>query len=284
MKFKKQKISLILLTIFVLVFIIISLSVLSNVILSFKSNKQSQKDDIYETLDLSQYVDHGDFGDEDVIWIKKEDYTGIQYGVINTKGEFVIPLTSKIVGVYRMSFENGFSIAYMDSSERSEEENSDENFAVIFNANGQIVNKFEFIGRSEYKYLNNGNIYMRTVAPYGTREVYSNAYMFCAGSGNIVSVPLDSFRDPVGMYSDGLLYIKCGYGYDVWEGVNYFDAEGNCVLNVDNSNEYYKQVLSASDFNDGTATVWFVGLDNNKYYVDIDKTGKWLNEPTIFYD
>ncbi len=287
MKIKKRGIVLALL-ISLVVFVLIS-SVSLFVLFMTKSISQSDNSDnidIYESLDLSQYADYGEFGDEEVIWVKKEDYTGIQYGVINKKGEFVVPLTSEIVDVHRMDFMNGFSIAYMYSSERASEKESDptihENFAVIYNDKGQIVNRFEFGVHSEYEFLNNGNIYLREVIPYGTNYFSAVAYMFCAGSGRFVEMPLDYVHDRIGMYSDGLLCINSGglTGADI----RYFDAEGNCILYLNESNEYYKHIVSASDFNNGIATIVFKGFDDNAYRVEIDKTGKWLTEPEITYE
>lgn len=271
---------------FISLFIILSL--FSVVVISFlsKLNNQSENDDVYENLDLSQYTEYGEFGDEEVIWVKKENYTGIQYGVINKKGEFVVPLTSEIVDVHRMAFMNGFSIAYMYSSERASKKESDptinENFAVIYNSMGQIVYRFEHTIHSDYSFLNNGNIYLKNVAPYGSEGYCQDAFMLCAGSGRIVEMPMDNFRDSIGMYSDGLLCLNSGSLTS--KDIRYFDAEGNCVLYLNETNEYYKHIVSASDFNNGIATIVFKGFDDNAYRVEIDKTGKWLTEPEITYE
>ncbi len=267
---------------FISLFIILSLFSVVVISFSFKLNNQSENNDIYENLDLSRYTEYGEFGEEEVIWVKKEDYTGIQYGVINKKGEFVVPLTSEIVDVHRMDFMNGFSIAYMYSSEREGNPNINEDFAVIYNSMGQIVYRFEHTIHSDYSFLNNGNIYLRNVAPYGSEGYCQDAFMLCAGSGRIVEMPMDNFRDSIGMYSDGLLCLNSGSLTS--KDIRYFDAEGNCALYLNETNEYYKHIVSASDFSNGIATIKFKGLDDNTYRVDIDKTGKWLNEPTITYD
>ncbi|MBR3754127.1 MAG: hypothetical protein IKK49_03360 [Clostridia bacterium] len=283
MKIKKRGIVLALL-ICLVVFILIS-SV--GLFVLFKTASTSQPDndniDIYESLDLSQYADYGEFGDEEVIWVKKEDYTGIQHGAIDKNGEFVIPLTSEIVGVHRMDFMNGFSIAFMYLSEREEERyiNEIKNFAVIYNDKGQLLKKFEFNIHSEYEFLDNGNIYMRNVGPYGSHDYY-DAFMFCAGSERFVEMPSDCVHDRIGMYSDGLLCINSGAL--TRQDIRYFDAEGNCILYLNESNEYYKYIVSASDFNNGIASIVFKGFDDNAYRVEIDKTGKWLTEPEITYN
>lgn len=108
--------------------------------------------------------------------------------------------------------------------------------------------------------------------------------MFCAESGKLVEMPVPYVNEPIGQYYDGLLLVYSEFGNNGMEESKYFDSEGNCVIDLDNSNNYYQKILWSSGFHDGTATVRFIGLDGNPYCVTIDKTGNWLDEPEINYN
>lgn len=245
------------------------------------SNVQNQSQELYDNIDLSQYASYGSFSDDGVMWVEKSDYTGKSYGCINTEGEYVIPLTSTIKEIPGFAFKNGFCVVIFKSSKRIDNENGveyEDEFGGIYNSKGELVNRFEIEG-SSWNYLNNGNIFFSDIDPYGTlSHTSSNAYMFCAETSELIEMPIPAWQGASSLeYSDGLMLIYSRYYRN--PGAKYYDEKGKCIIDLDNSNEYYKQVMYATDFTDGQASVNFIGMDDNWYNVKIDKTGKWINEP-----
>lgn len=139
----------------------------------------------------------------------------------------------------------------------------------------------EFINKSgKPKYLNNGNIFFASASVKLQDPVFEDfsSYMFCKNTGELVKMPTPAYNYASLIdYSDGLMIIYSNSLKD--SGTKYFDSDGNCVLDLDNSNENYIDVTWASGFEDNEAAVYFRGKDNNMYRVTIDKTGKWLSEP-----
>ena len=101
----------------------------------------------YYNLDLSEYIWHGVFNQEGLMWVKKSDYKGISYGCINTEGEFVIPLTSNITEVN--DFKNGLAVVRLKG------------YYGIYDINGQILKKCKYYPSTKYKQFSNGNVFLK---------------------------------------------------------------------------------------------------------------------------
>lgn len=231
--------------------------------------------EVYETLDLSMYTNWGEFGMDGIMWVEKSDYTGKSIGYIDYHGNEIIPLSSEIIRAY--NFNEGLAIIVFD------EDIFSNGHRAIINTKGDILAKYEHNAITKYNHLNNGNIVFSSdivISDYNFSG--QNAYLFIKSSGKFVEIPVPAWQTIETIdYSDGLLFVYSN-GY-VNPGAKYFDENGNCVIDLDNSNEYYKgSVLYASDFQNGEATVHFKGLDDNYYTVQIDKTGAWKTEPVKF--
>lgn len=227
------------------------------------------KSDLYNNIDLSQYSEYGTHTNDGIIWVKKSSYAGVEYGYIDSNGEYVIPLSNEIT--YAHNFEKGFAIVEFD-------DHWDGTLCKIYNTSGNAVAHFFKNGRTTINYLNNGNIYLCEASTEETTRA-SAAYMFCAESNKLVEMPLpySSWWSPD--YSDGLMLV---FSYYMDGAIKYFDSDGNCVLDLEENCEY--SVVHATDFVDGKATITFVGKDRERYKVDIDKTGRWLSEPIVTYE
>jgi|GEM_PF-2413185 len=130
------------------------------------------------------------------------------------------------------------------------------------------------------RFLNNGNIFFTSVSINLQDPTFDDfcSCMFCKNTGKLVKMPEPAFNYASTIdYSDDLMIIYSNNRKN--SGTKYFDPDGNCVLDLDNSNENYLTVTWASGFEDNEAVVYFKGTDKNIYRVTIDKTGKWLNEP-----
>ncbi len=222
--------------------------------------------EVYDKLDLSKYSGHGRFAEDGIMWVKMSDYTGTKYGYIDYNGNFIVPLSEEISGA--SNFYNGLAIVYFSESLRY--------FGVIINTKGESISFFEYYAVSKWNYLNNGNIYFTDVAVEGKYDY--DACMFCKETGEFVVMPYPG-RSSIGSidYSDGLLLVYSKSGdYSI---TGYFDSQGNCVIDLNNSNQYYKWVKYAERFRKGEATVTFVGLDEEWYKVKINKKGEWISEP-----
>lgn len=225
--------------------------------------------DLYANIDLSQYSEYGTLTDDGIMWVKKSGYADVEYGYINSNGEYIVPLSSEIT--YTHNFQNGFAIAEFD-------DHWDGTLCKIYNTSGEVVGHFFKNARTTINHLNNGNIYLKEASTEETTRA-SAAYMFCAESNKLVEMPIPYFGWWTPDYSDGLMLV---YGNYMEETIKYFDSDGNCVLDLVTSSEY--SVIYATDFVDGKASITFVGNDGEHYMVDIDKTGKWLSEPVVTYD
>lgn len=240
-------------------------------------------EELYSEVDLSQYSAYGSSTENKVMWVEKSNYAGKMYGCINTNGEYIVPLTSEIKEISNYDFSpEGFSVVIFNPSKRVDTAYGVEyerEFGAIYNLKGEIVNKFELVGISSWRYLNNGNIFFENIDPYGTlSHSSSNAYMFCIKTGELVEMPIPAGQSSSTIeYSDDLMLIYSNYYKN--PGAKYYDHDGNCCIDLDNSNEYYKEVMYADNFINGQANVNFIGLDGNWYKVKIDKKGEWITEP-----
>ncbi|MBQ7671072.1 MAG: hypothetical protein IJS45_10200 [Clostridia bacterium] len=157
--------------------------------------------------------------------------------------------------------------------------NESESIWEIIDTNETVLVKF-IKDTGKVRFLNNGNIFLSSVSLNLQNPSFDDfgTYMYCINTGELVEMPQPAYNY-VSMidYSDGLMIIYSNYLKG--SGIKYFDSDGNCVLDLDNSNENYKEVTWASGFEDNEAVVYFTGTDNNTYRVTIDKEGNWLAEP-----
>lgn len=219
----------------------------------------------YANIDLSQYSSHGTFGDDGLMWVEISNYSGKQFGYVDRDGTMCIDLKDTVErvdnfynGIARITYEIGGRCAIIDTM-------------------GNVLVEYEECAVTKACELNNGNIYFADIKVNGSMS--TGTYMYCKNTNKFVSMPHPAWQSIYRVdYSDGLMLVHTTGGYD--PGTRYFDADGNCVIDVDNSNEYYKGIMYAEDFVNGQANVTFVGMDGEWYIVKIDKTGKWVNEPT----
>lgn len=224
-------------------------------------------------VDLSEYDDYGSFFGDDlnnqIAWVCKSDYNGRRYGYINSKGEFVIPLSTEIMTLTNTSdILNNYQDGKVVVSTTNQE-------IIIYDTKGEVVTKYENAGGAhESKNLSNGNILITG------QGLYPDAYMYIASNNEIIKLP---YTDPItcqGNYSDGLLACEVE-----GKGIIYLDEQGNEKLRIDTSdNSAYMAVLEGSSFENGKATITFQGRDYKKYEVNIDKNGEWLDEPILVDD
>lgn len=260
---------------------------------------------IYESLKLyEKYSDWGSFGEDGLTWVEISDYTGRQLAYIDTLGNIVIEVPSNIDIV--TDFHKGLALLIDNTTSWGD------GILYIIDTKGEIVGKCEKSAATERKFLNNGNIYFGYVSPFDKKLsappspidteleilygcdlgiepetpnenietfVSSKNYLFCKNTGKFVAMP---WAEEISVldYSDSLLLVHSEISLPCYtSGYRYFDFDGNCVLDLNTSNEYYKEIMYASDFENGEAVVVFVGLDRNWYEVIIDKTVKWITEP-----
>ena len=230
----------------------------------------SDEEKFYEKL-YDEYDDVGNIVDG-IVWVKKEDYSGIQCGYLKTTGEWVIPLTPDIKIPH--DFYKGFAVAEF------EENVFNNNWSGIYDSNGNLLVSFQLYSATRWRVLNNGNIYFVDISMVkdSTESEEIRTYMFCSKTGSFREMPVPAKNTVERIdYSDGLLSIWCEFYKS--PGTKYFDELGNCVIDVDSSSEYYKTVLYAGDFENGKAEIQFYGMDNNLYSVHINKKGEWVEEP-----
>lgn len=249
-------------------------------------SKYISLEELYSGVDLSQFSKHGRSTTNSAMWVEKSDYTGIQYGCINTKGEWIVPLTSEIKSISDFDFSDaGLSIVIMKGSQREEmggiAGTYNKDFGVIYNMQGQVMEKFELTGiLSEWTHLNNGNIYLTQVRPFGTSN--ECCLMYCVNTNRFVEVSSPAWQSLYKIkYSDGLMLVY-SRSSDT-PGTKYYDENGQCRIDLDNSNEYYREILYADHFVDGQANVEFAGMDGKIYTVKINKHGEWVSEPKTVY-
>ncbi len=174
-------------------------------------------------------------------------------------------------GAPAYDYHNGLAVIKLDSSRH---------ISGILDEDGNTLAKFVDKSTGKIKYLNNGNIFFTAVSLDLDEPSFANthSYMFCKSSGEFVPMPAPAYNYASKInYSDGLMIVYSNGRGEV--GTKYFDGDGNCVLDLDNSNKNYLDVTWASGFDHGEAVVFFTGADKNNYRVFIDKTGKWLGDP-----
>ena len=235
---------------------------------------------VYDTLDLSQYDNHGTFGTDGLMWVEKSDYTGKQFGYIDYNGNIVIPFTSKIVKPG--DFNSGYAIiAY-------ETDIMDNGIYSVINTKGETIFEFENRSCSLHYQSSNGNIVfidINLIENINSSE--TKDYILCSNTGKVIEIIEEScsyYSSHPMLYSNGLLKTY----RTVWESdaieyidvVTFYDENGNEALTIDtNSSEYFEKLLYVEDFVDEESVVYFYGLDQNYYTVRINKSGEWLSEP-----
>ena len=237
---------------------------------SYSDGAINEFEPVETTIDFSLYSDHGDFGDDGITWVEKSDYTGTKYGYIDRDGNFIMPLTDKIVKAE--NFHKGFAVIWYTCDLFS---NGD---CAIINTKCEVVATFKHHAITKRYRFDNGNMYLGES---------TSASMFCASTCEFVTVPLIDVIDtsPSIGYNEGLLLTYGCYPSTSGEkGVRYIDENGKIVLHLEKTNQYYRAIRGASIFSNGKATVFFIGQDRKLYKVTIDKTGKWLDEPVSARD
>ena len=168
-------------------------------------------------------------------------------------------------------YHNGLAVIKIDSSRR---------ISGILDEDGNTLAKFVDKSTGKVKYLNNGNIFFTDIGLdiQDPAHAKTQSYMFCKSSGEFVEMPTPAYNYASKInYSDGLMIVYSNGRGEV--GTKYFDGDGNCVIDLDNSNKNYLDVTWASGFDHSEAVVFFTGTDKNYYRVFIDKTGKWIKDP-----
>lgn len=246
-----------------------------------KENPNQKIEDEADEYDFSEYEEHGEFS-EGLAWVTVSDYTGIRKGYINETGEFVIPLSEQYKTL--RDFQYGTAVVTLKA------EHSYYGNIIVINKNGEELARIDETCGSDvrYKYLNNGNIVFGY--PLGS-GIAQDWYMYIASTSEMKQLNANDgnviLADECADYSEGLLYSGDEFTSMAANGssVHFVDENGNLALYLGRSvkgketNENYKAVLSASDFEDGKSNIIFLGQNNKRYVVTIDKTGNWLTEP-----
>ncbi len=235
--------------------------------------------EVYETLDLSQYTRRGSFGEDGLMWVEKADYTGKRIGYIDYKGNEVIPLMDTIERA--CDFHKGYAVIVY------EEDSMGNGMRAIIDTKGDVKLKYKNHAISGYYNSSNGNVVLAGVNLNDDLYGQTKNYIFCSNSEKTIEIQGSGLGGGM-YYSDGLLRTKT----TVWRTnenkpyssykhvVTFYDENGEIALVVDcDSSEYFRQLMYVSDFENGQAEVTFVGLDRNWYKVNIDKNGKWVDEP-----
>ena len=221
--------------------------------------------DAYEKLDLSQYTEHGEFGDDGIMWVKKSDYTGTQYGYINFKGDYIVRLTGNIKELGE--FKYGYATMIFNDLK-----------CVFIDTKGNKIYEYslptQFIGTEHLTYINN-NVFLFDNITTANKKV-----IFLTESNKFVDVSDGSVLDETKIsVSDNMLRVPKYRSASKWY-IEYYNLDGDLELCIDkNSHEYYDEIIFTSDFQNGVASVKFKGLDNSYYMVNIDRKGVWQNEP-----
>lgn len=239
----------------------------------------------YEKLDLSEYTEHGKFGEDGIMWVKKSDYTGIQCGYIDYNGKVIMPLTTGIEET--TNFKDGFAIV-----KHKKDYLGIPGFSVIDKVGNILFDYYTTADIWENIIIVNKNIILaRNICD--SRELENNkmlSLIFFSNTNKLVKINelfLYSFEDAPISVSDGLIRVvtydaKKGYFSHRPNTIEYFDENGEVVLKIDNSsNENYEHIQYVENFIDGKAILTFEGKDENLYNVTIDKQGKWLDEPKM---
>ena len=238
----------------------------------------------YEKLDLSQYTEHGKFGEDGVMWVKKSDYTGIQYGYIDYNGNVIMALTSGIEET--TNFEDGFAII-----KHKKDYFGYPKFSIIDKVGKILFDCYSTGDIGERVIVVNKNIVIAYAMADGI-DINSKLtnYIFFNKTNKLVKLDELKFcsleKAPISI-SDGLIRIATceehreAIYYKTYT-IQYFDENGELVLKIDNnSNENYKNIQYVENFVDGNAVLTFEGKDENLYTVTIDKQGEWQDEPKM---
>ncbi|MBQ9354757.1 MAG: WG repeat-containing protein [Clostridia bacterium] len=231
-----------------------------------ETNSYNDYDDEYGGLDLSEYTSWGTFGEDNLMWVEKSDYKGKSFGYIDRKGNVVISFSDRITTAN--DFHNGFAVVAYEIDPFGNGP------CAIIDTKGIVVTEFITHPSSEVHYLENGNMFFYSInMKNDTDSSSAKEYMFCCGSKTFKGMPY-IHRGVTLSCSENLIMIP-----DPNYGIKYFDTEGNCVIDLESSNQYYKSVRYAEPFIGGQAEITFIGMDDNWYTVKIDKNGEWKNEP-----
>jgi hypothetical protein len=238
--------------------------------------------EVYDSLDLTQYTDWGSFGADGLMWVEKSNYTGKQFGYIDFKGNIVIPFTSEIISPG--DFESGYAIVSYEYDGLS----MGNGIHGVIDTKGEIKLKFKNHATSKHYQSKNGNIVFIGINMMDDLYSEPKNYIFCSNTKKTIEIP----DGPVGTsgiyYSDGLLRT---YRYEFFTDKNnyndfkhiitFYNEDAEVTLVIDSkSSEYYMNLITVKDFICGKSEIIFVGQDRNYYKVTIDKTGKWIDEPT----
>lgn len=238
----------------------------------------------YEKLDLSEYTEHGKFGEDGIMWVEKSDYTGIQYGYIDYNGNAIMSMSSEIEEVD--NFNDGFAVI-----KHKKDYLGYPKFTVINKVGNDLFDYYGISDIGERVKIVNKNI----VIAYSMADGFDlgselTNYIFFCKTNKLVKIDKLILRsvesEPISI-SDGLIRIAAceehrEVTYYKTYTIHYFDENGELVLKIDdNSNENYVHVQYVENFIDGKSVLTFEGKDENLYNVTIDKTGKWLDEPVM---
>ena len=248
-------------------------------------NKISYKEELLKNnerqeeilVDLSNYEESGEFTEDGIAWVYKEDYNGKGCGYINKKGEFVIPIQEDILETDL----DGLSINYDDYHNGivliARNVEWGKYTITAYDTDGNEVSSMEtenpYIRIQRFQDVKNPFIFLN-----GNNYIYSEVYIFDIDTNKFKQIREKDYWQFGDNFGDGLLYC---YTKDISESsIIYLDENGDEALKITTkSNESYAEIIEASDFFDGEATLLFRGKDGNKYTVTIDKTGEWLDEP-----
>ena len=173
-------------------------------------------------------------------------------------------------------YHNGLAAVSIDSSRH---------ISGILDEDGNTLAKFVDKSTGKTKFLNNGNIFFTEICldVQDPSSAKTHSYMFCKSSCEFVLMPTPAYNYVNKInYSDGLMIVYSNGRGEI--GTKYFDGDGNCVIDLDNSNKNYLEVTWASGFDHSEAVVFFTGTDRNNYRVFIDKDGKWIKDPVKITD
>lgn len=241
--------------------------------------------EVYDKLELAEYTEHGKFGEDGIMWVKKSDYSGIQYGYIDYNGNMIVSLTSDIAEV--SDFKDGFAII-----KHKKDYVGFPKFSVIDKVGNILFDYYTTADIGERVTLVNKNIIVvsNVCDSIDLKNAKITSYVFFSNTNKLVKISelsLCSVEDAPISVSDGLIRVvtydaKKGTIYHRPNTIEYFDENGEVVLKIDNSsNENYEHIQYVENFVDGKAILTFEGKDENLYNVTIDKQGEWLDEPVL---
>lgn len=253
---------------------------------SRNENKMSSREEILKynennneeiNIDLSEYEETGEFTEDGIAWVYKEDYSGKGCGYINKNGEFVIPIQEDILQTDSNSLSKGYDDYHNGIVLIAKNVEWGKYSITAYDTNGNVVSSMvatsPYIHIKRFQGVKNPFIFVRDDS-----SVDSEAYIFDMSTKKFKQIREKDYWSFGDNFSDGLLYC---YTKDISKvSISYLDENGNEALEITTkSNENYVGIITASDFIDGEATLLFTGKDGNDYTVTIDKKGNWLDEP-----